>query len=138
MNYEITNDPRMAMVVDNNPASCYFLTMLLRYYGFRVFETKKYNIAIRAFITLKPDLIFLDQKLEVLNGLEVAFFIRHIAGGGAANIYLHTTKKHFELENDPNYKYIDGIINKGTSSNLVDIINQHIKHKSKVANLEKY
>lgn len=114
-----------AMVVDDDMISRHLMVHTFKGHGFQVFETSQYEMAIRGFISLKPALIFLDQNLEGLCGLDIAFFIRRLAGGMYTKIFLHTTQHESELISDPNYQFIDEYVMKGDSKKLTSIIKRY-------------
>ncbi len=114
-----------AMVVDDDAVSRQLVSCLLKKHGYTTLETSRYEEAIRSYIALKPRLIILDQNLESLSGLEVAFFIRRVTGGNHCSIYLHTTQNETELIDNINYKYIDGYVQKGDIEKLCHILKNY-------------
>ena len=115
-----------AMVVDDDSVGRHLLFRLLKQHSIQVIEACQYEIAIRGFITLNPGLIFLDQHLKGLNGLEIAYFIRRLTGGAYAKIYLHTTVNQQDLVDDPNFQYINGYIKKGDIDKLHAVIRAYL------------
>lgn len=114
-----------AIIVDEDESSRQQLLGVLSGYGYKVYATDKYEVAIRAFILLKPKLVFLDQDLYGLNGLEVAYFIRQLTWGRYATICLYTHHEKRELVADDNYRCINKYIRKDDMGGLSDFIEKH-------------
>lgn len=69
----------VVLVVEDHDDSREMLKVLLDIFGCRVFEARDGERAIEMAQTIRPDLILLDMRIPVLDGLTVARMIRHNA-----------------------------------------------------------
>lgn len=69
--------PERILVVDDEPFILRSLTFVLRTQGHEVFEAKNGQEAIALLKEVRPDLVFLDVMMPLMNGYEVC---QHIKG----------------------------------------------------------
>jgi PAS domain S-box-containing protein len=87
--------PRV-LVVDDEPNNRGWLTSLLKIIGFPVREAKDGAEAIRLWEEWKPDLILMDVRMPVMDGLEATRTIRQRRGGAETVIVALTASAMYE------------------------------------------
>jgi signal transduction histidine kinase/CheY-like chemotaxis protein len=79
-------ETRRILVADDNDASREMLLLVLGGIGLQVREARNGREAVDLFHALHPDLILMDMRMPVLDGLEATRLIRQSAGGGDVRI----------------------------------------------------
>lgn len=103
--------PRL-LVADDNPESRLLLRTLLESMGFQVEEASDGAQAVEAAAHGKPDLIWMDIRMPVLNGLEAARRIRATPSGSAIPIIAVTAHALEEERREILAAGCDGFIRK--------------------------
>jgi CheY-like chemotaxis protein len=88
--------PPRVLVVDDEPNNRGWLTSLLKIIGFRVREAEDGAVAIRLWQEWKPDLILMDARMPVMDGLEATRTIRQRQGGMETVIIALTASAMYE------------------------------------------
>jgi len=81
--YKITVQRETAMaerilIVEDNPLNLKLLLMILRPYGYTIFEATDGEEALEVAVREKPSLIMMDMQLPKLSGLEVTKSLRQM------------------------------------------------------------
>jgi PAS domain S-box-containing protein len=80
--------PLCVLVVDDHEHNRAFLRELLSSAGVRVVEAADGEAAVSVFLAQQPDLVFMDVKMPVLDGLEATRKIRTLPSGTAVPIVM--------------------------------------------------
>jgi CheY-like chemotaxis protein len=72
----VNKQPPTVLIVEDHEDTRTMLSLLLRSYGFRVFEAEDGEQGLKVAERIKPDLILLDMRIPVLDGLTVTRLIR--------------------------------------------------------------
>lgn len=70
----------IALVVDDEPANCRLLSLMLNKEGFRTLESHSGEEALACFAAERPDIVFMDVMLPGIDGLEATRRIKDMAG----------------------------------------------------------
>jgi CheY-like chemotaxis protein len=102
-----TQQARHVLVVDDDANNRGWLTTLLKIVGFSVREAKDGAEAIRLWQESKPDLILMDVRMPVMDGMEATSRIRKQPGGADTVIIALTAsamdeERRFVLQNGAN------------------------------------
>jgi CheY-like chemotaxis protein len=84
------------LVVDDNADNRLLLTTILKENGFQVREAENGQVAIEQFQEWKPDLIWMDMRMPVMDGYEATAKIRQLAGGHKVKILALTASAFAE------------------------------------------
>ena len=68
--------PYTILIVEDHEDARAYMVIMLRLYGFQVFEAADGNEALNAVELYHPDLIFMDISMPVMDGLEATRIIR--------------------------------------------------------------
>ncbi|MET0092115.1 MAG: ATP-binding protein, partial [Sedimenticola sp.] len=74
------------LVVEDNPENCLLMTSLLEKAGFEVMQAQNGEIAINLFQQWKPNFIWMDMRMPVMDGYEATARIRELPGGDSVKI----------------------------------------------------
>mgnify|MGYP000341990998 CR=1 FL=1 len=79
-----------ALIVDNDPTNHLILESVLNQYNYRIIQASNGQDAIDQYHQEKPDIIFMDVKLSVVDGYEATLQIKTAAGSDFVPILLLT------------------------------------------------
>ncbi len=130
-----TENPPRILIVEDKPDNQQLIFSMLEKVGFNLQVSNNGVEAIEAFKKWHPDLILMDIKMPVMDGIEATKQIRQLEGGKEVKI-LAFTASVFQEDHKPVIDAgCDGIINKPVKSDLMlrrlkDFLNIDYKYKA--------
>lgn len=85
-----TSGPPVALVVDDDPAQRAMLRAMLMRVGIKVEEAENGAVALSLFERFTPDIVLMDVRMPVMDGIEACCAIRKLAAGRDTPIILIT------------------------------------------------
>jgi adenylate cyclase len=91
-------DPKTIVVVDDEPEMVYFLRGVLQDHGYNVLSAPNGRIGIEKIVETKPDLVFMDVLMPVVQGNDALHYLRSRPELGRTKIVLMSslTPKEFD------------------------------------------
>ncbi len=108
--------PRV-LVVDDEPNNRGWLTELLKTVGFAVREAENGEAGIRLWQEWKPQLILMDMRMPVMDGMEATRRIRALAGGPETVIFALTASAMEENRRSAMASGVDDFLSKPCNEN---------------------
>lgn len=114
---------RKILVVDDSGPSRVIPGLILRPFGFLVFETTRGEEALEMLRNMSVDVVLLDMHLPDFHGVEVFHRIRHVLAMREVKVIAHTTVDSDEIYSSLRASNFDAILPKPCkSSELIDCI----------------
>ena len=114
-----------AIIVDKDATCRTSIRQMLHKHQYRVFETDDCEQAVRAYITLQPTILVIEQDLVKFTGLELAYFINCLHDREKPRIIMHTDIPMEELMRDRKFRHINDYVRKDDMQTLHHIIKQN-------------
>jgi len=100
------------LIVEDQPENALLLSRLLADVGFQVDRAENGHEAVERFRAWRPDFIWMDQRMPVMDGNEATRQIRGLEGGDAVKIVVLTASVFAQQSSELPDARIDGILYK--------------------------